>query len=110
MYNIFKNNKSLSLIPRKSRKIKKLVKNTLAAETPALEQALEACFRIKSFICQIMNTQVSEELLPMKCYVDNKSVIDSIYSTKTVTAKGLQIDICIVREMIVKKEVTSVEW
>ena len=45
----------------------------------------------------------------MKCYVDNKFLIDSIYSTKTVTDKSFQIDICIVCEMIAKKENKLVE-
>ena len=57
-----------------------------------------------------MNKQTPEQFLPIKCYVDNKSLIDSIYSIKTVTEKRLQIDIHIVCEMIAKKEVTSVEW
>ena len=57
-----------------------------------------------------MNRQVSAEFFPIKCYTDNKSLIDSIYFTKTVTQKRLQTDICIVREIIAKKEVTSVEW
>ena len=48
-------------------KIKRVIKSTLAAETIALEQVLEACSNhlfvqmIKSFICKIMNRQVSEE-------------------------------------------------
>ena len=57
-----------------------------------------------------MNRQVSEEFLSIKCYIDNKYLTDSIYSTNPVTEKRLQIDICIFREMIAKKEVTSVEW
>ena len=83
-----------------------MVKSTLAAETLVLEPALDACFMIKSFICEIMNRQVSEKFLSIKCYIDNKSLIDSLYSTKAVTEKRLQIDTCIVREMITKKEVT----
>ena len=45
-----------------------------------------------------------------KVLFDNKSQIDSIYSTKTVTEKRLQKDIFIVCEMIAEKEVNSVEW
>lgn len=83
-----------------------MVISTLAAEKLPLEQAQEACFIIKSYIFEIMNGQVSEKFLPLKCYIDNKSLIDSLYSTKAVTEKRLQIDTCIVREMITKKEVT----
>ena len=65
----------------------RVVKNTLAAETLALEHALGM------FYDQIVYFQ-----------------IDYIYSTKTLTEKRLQIDIFIVCEMIAEKEVNSVEW
>ena len=48
---------------------------------------------IKSFISEIMNRQVSEEFLPITYYIDNKSLIDSIQSTETLTEKRLQKDI-----------------
>ena len=96
-------NKSFSLIAWKSRKIKRVIKSTLASETLAMEQALEACFMIKSFICEIMNRQVSEEFLPIKCYVDHKSLIDSIIFHQNFYREK-------VRQMIAKKKVTSVEW
>ena len=90
-----KNNKLFSPIP---------------AETIALKQILEACFMIKSFICEIMYRELSEQFLPIKCYVYNKYLTDYIYSTKTVTEKRLKTDICAVRGMIAKKEVTSIGW
>ena len=79
-----------------------MVISTLAAEKLPLEQAQEACFIIKSYIFEITNGQVSERFLPLKCYIDNKSLIDSIHSIKTVTEKMMQIDLC--------KEVTLVDW
>ena len=106
---MYENNKSFSPIPWKSRKIKRVVKSTLAPETLALEQALEACFMIKSFICEIMNRQLSEEFLPTKCYVHNKSLIDSKYSTKTYREKVAN-KYLIVPEIISQKEFTTVEW
>ena len=51
-----------------------------------------------------------EEYLPIYAIVDNKSLIESLYSTKTVTEKHLKIDICIIREMLEKGEVKSVIW
>ena len=80
---LYKNNKSFYPIAWKSRKIKRVV-----AETVALEQAQEACFMIKSFICVGMKRKVSEEFLHLKCYIDNKSLIDSIYSTKLLQKKS----------------------
>ena len=48
--------------------------------------------------------------MPITCYVDNKSLIGVIHSTKTVTGARLKIDICIGCEMIAMKKVISVEW
>ena len=76
-------------------KIKRVVKSTLAAETPSLEQALETCFMMKPFRCELLNKEIWNEVLPIKCYVDNKSLVDSIFSTKTVTEKRLKIVICL---------------
>ena len=86
------------------------MKSTLAAETLALEQALEMCFMMKSFLCELLNTEISNKVLPIKCYIDNKSLVDSIFSTKALTEKRLKIDICIIRDMLSKNEVCSIEW
>ena len=107
---LYRNEKSFSPIAWKSCKLKRVVKSTLAAETLALEQALETCFMMKSFLCELLNKEISNEVLPIKCYVDNKSLVDSIFSTKTLSEKRLEIDICIIREMLNKNEVYSVEW
>ena len=48
------------------------VKSTLAAET----QALETCFIMKSFLCEMLNKEISNEVLPIKCYVNNKSLTE----------------------------------
>ena len=99
-----------SPIEWKSFKIKRVVKSTLTAETLALEQALEMCFMMKSFPCELLNKEISNKVLPIKCYADTKSLVDSIFSTKTLTEKRLKMDICIIRDMLSKNEVYSIEW
>ena len=42
------------------------------------------------------------------CYTDNKSLVETINSTKTLTEKRLKVDICIIREMIEKHEVKQI--
>ena len=51
-----------------------------------------------------------KEAIPIHCVVDNKSLIECIYSTKTITEKRLKIDICVIREMIERGEIKSVVW
>ena len=65
---------------------------------------------MKSFLCELLNKEISNEVLPIKCYVDNKSLVDSIFSTKTVTEKRLKIDIFIIHDMLNENEVYSIEW
>ena len=65
---------------------------------------------MKSFLCELLNKEISNEVLPIKCYVDNKSLVDSIFSTKTVTEKRLKIDIFIIHHMLNENEVYSIEW
>ena len=44
------------------------------------------------------------------CYTDNKSLVETINSTKTLTEKRLKVDICIIREMIEKLQVKQISW
>ena len=71
-----------------SRKIRRVVKSTLAAETLALVDGAEAC---------VFNKHVLNEILgccdlPVACYVDNKSLVDALNSIKSVDDRRLRID------------------
>ena len=94
----------------KSNKLKRVVKSTLSAETLALEEALESSFMIKSLLCELLNKEMKSGLFQVYCYTDNKSLVDTINSTKTLTEKRLKADVCIIREMTEKQEVKSVSW
>ena len=98
---LYRNKKLFSPIAWKSFKFKRVVKSTLAAET---------CFMMKSFLCELLKKKISNKVLPIKCYTDNKSLVDSIFSTKTVTEKQLKIDICIILDILKENEVYSLEW
>ena len=95
----------------KSKKLKRVVKSTLSAETLALEEGIEACFMLKSILCEILGFhEKNDQRLPIDCITDNKSLFDAVYSTKTLIEKRLKVDICVIREMIAKGEVHSVKW
>ena len=55
----YRNEKLFSPIAWKSIKIKHVVKRAIAAETLALEQALEACFIMKLFFYEMLNKKIS---------------------------------------------------
>ena len=50
------------------------------------------------------------DLFPIDCHTDSNSLVDTINSTKTVTEKHLEVDVCIIREITEKNEVQSVSW
>ena len=85
-------NQNYMLLAWQSRKLKRLVKSTLTAET-ALQEAIEAAIMIKSLLLEIFIDAHNQNLL-LKCVTDSKSLHDTVYSTKTLTEKRLKIGLC----------------
>ena len=91
-----------------SRNIKRIVKSTLAAEYLSLQEAAETALLIKTIFAEMMPSQ--REPINIQCFTDNRSLKDSIYSTKTLQDKHLIIDMAIIKEMITTKEIKNVSW
>ena len=90
-----------------SKKVRRVVKSTLAAETLSLLDAAEAGIYMAHMIGEILNLSC----LPLvKCYVDNKSLVDSLYSTKQVDDKHLRINLAVLGDMLEQGEISSVTW
>ena len=87
-----------------SRRLKRVVKSTLAAETLVLVEAAETSFWLTRIINEILNADV-----PIICHADNHSLFEAAYSSKAVEDKRLRLGIAIVREMVQRKE-ASVKW
>ena len=88
-----------------SRKIRRVVKSTLDAETLALVEGAEVCFYIQRIVAEMVNTE-----LKINCSVDNKSLVDALHSTKSIDDRRLRIDISILKEMLAKHEINEVSW
>ena len=88
-----------------SRKLRRVVKSTLAAETLALLDCAEAAVFISSVLYELTKCK-----LPVKCYVDNKSLVESLGSSKLVDDRRLRIDMAVLKDMISKKEISLVSW
>ena len=83
---LYRNNK-YAPIAWTSRKLKWVVKSTLSAETLALEESLETCFMIKSPLFELICKASHQNIIPICYYTDNKSLTDTINSTKTFIKK-----------------------
>ena len=89
-----------------SRKLRRVVKSTLAAETMALLECAETAF----FIAKIISDLVCIPPPKVFCYVDNLSIVNSLKSSKLVDDKRLRIDIAALQDMISSGELHGVEW
>ena len=92
----------------KSKKVKRVVRSTLSAETLALVGSIEECFLIKTMLMEILN--LSKDALPIISVTDNASLVESAYSTKTLADKRLNFDMCIIRQMLSNNEVNEIRW
>ena len=89
-----------------SRRIKRVVKSTLAAECLALEEAADYAYYVKSMVTEVLALPTDIEL---NCYIDNKSLDDVITSSNNVKEdKRLIQDISLIKEMMFKEEINSV--
>ena len=85
------------LLAWQSRKLKRVVKSTLTAETLALQEVIEAAIMIKTMFLEILNVDAHNQILLIKCVTDSKSLYDAVYSTKTLIEKRLKIELCAIR-------------
>ncbi len=98
-------NNNCCIIAWKSGKIKRVVRSTLAAEMLSLSEGLKHGIYIQHIVQEITSMKI-----PIVAFVDNKSVVDSLHSTKQVDDKRLRIDISLVKEMLTKEDVIRVKW
>ena len=89
-----------------SKKIKRVVKSTLAAECLALQDGVDNAFYIKTVIQELLKIDME-----IHCFVDNNSLVDNVHSSTNVKEdKRLVLDMCALKEMMEKKEVHSICW
>ena len=102
-------NGNYSPISWQSKKIRPVVKSTLAAETLALQEGAENCYILQSIIDEVYQLQ-PEESVQVRCLTDNQSLCDTLYSTKIISDKILKVDIYMIHKMIENKEISQVAW
>ena len=87
-------------LPWQSKKLKREVKGTLAAETLAAVKAVKTGFLLTSILKELHNSQSS---IDIECFTD------TVHSTNSIIDKRLRVDMAILREIVHKKEVL-IKW
>lgn len=93
-----------------SNKIKRKVSSTLAAETLAMQDALDEAVYLGSLITEVYSNKLGANKIPITVYTDNKSLHQSVHSTKQVHEKRLRINIAEIQRMMVEGDLQAIEW
>lgn len=96
-----------TLLSWNSKKLKRIVRSTLAAETLALSDAVDTAHMINRVLSQLLLHE--EEMLMVECLVDSHSLVESIRTTHTLTERRLLIDMSALREARDKEEI-DIHW
>ena len=83
-----------------SKRIRRVARSTLSAETLSAVDALDTAHLIKSIVGEVFGVVV-----PVELYTDNKSLYDSICTTNLVLDKRLRVEIASLRENFENGEV-----
>jgi len=102
------NNGTYCPLAWQSKRIKRVVNSTIAAECLAAVEAAETCILLRSLFCDMSCSK--EDTIPISILSDNCSLVDAVHTSTSMESKRLQIDISILREMIEKKEIQQFRW
>lgn len=89
----------------KSNKIKRVVRSTLAAEALSLQEGIEEAYYVRTIMSELLNVTA-----PINAFVDNKSTVDAVFSTKMVDDKKLRIDIAAIKEEVENGMLQNLNW
>ena len=96
-----------NLVSWQSRRIKRVARSTIAAETLSSVEAFEASTLIASQIQEIFNFKAK---IPITVVTDNESLANAVRTTTSVEEKRLRIDISALREALNRGELAGVKW
>ncbi|KAG1681692.1 Retrovirus-related Pol polyprotein from transposon RE2 [Nymphon striatum] len=91
-----------------AKKIRRVVKSTLAAEALSLVEGLDACYFVRSILQEMIQIKKGQSIM-IKCFTDNKSLCQNIHSTKLISEKRLCLDLASIKESVSQGDIT-VTW
>ena len=98
-----------NIISWQSKCLKRIVRSTLAAETLAMCDGIDAALYISATYCGIVNGNTTRKL-PIEVVTDNKPLHDALKSPKYVSDKRLRIDIAALKQLIMNKDIHMIHW
>lgn len=93
-----------------SKRIRRVVRSTLAAETLALADAIDTGLFLTTLHSELTGGNTKATTIPIVCLTDNHSLYEAVKSTKSVADKRLRIELSSIKELISKKKVKGIRW
>ena len=93
-----------------SKKIRRVVRSTLAAETISMSEAVDMSVFLATLFAELTIGRPQSNIIPIVCVTDCKSLFDAVHSSKYVTEKRLRIDISGLRELIDNGQIQEFQW
>ena len=90
-----------------SRKIRRIVKSTIAAECLAAVEAAEMVIYLASLVTDIFQAAKNIKTI---VYCDNKNLVNTVHSSTGLEDKRLIIDVSVLRDMLQQHELTEFKW
>ena len=84
---------NLSPICWNSKRMKRVVRSTLAAEALALLEALDSATFFRQFISEMLERNTMSNSIPIKCFIDNRDLFVAISSSGNVSEKRLSAEV-----------------
>ena len=81
-----------------SKKIRRVVRSTLAAETLSAVDAMDSAYLVSKILHELL-AQKEDREIKMEMYTDNRSLYDAINTLNLTSDKHLRVDIAALREM-----------
>ena len=94
-----------NLITWQSKQLKRIPRSSLAAETIALLDDIDAGVYIAQLFFEVLKVR-----FPITILTDSKPLCDAIQSNKFVQNERLRIDIDAIKEPLMKQEIHEIKW
>ena len=103
-------NGKFSPISWQSKRIRRVVRSTLAGETLALADGVDSAVFLATLYSEITTGGCSCINVPIVCVIDNHSLLDALKSTKSVTEKRPRLEISSMKELIHSGNIWQILW
>ena len=93
-----------------SKRIRRVVRSTLAAETLSMSEAVDMAIFVATLFSELTCGEAKAQNIPIQCVTDCKSLVDAIKSQKFVSEKRLRIEISGLKELLESGQIRKFEW